>query len=270
MHVCQVAVPRRETSLDRSVPESKVNPYAPPTSLEESQDTYCTVNTVRLGIDELWHVTFPNVITFLFAVAAKWLGIRLQTRSGIACDVHSIVAIENLPPYVSAQLAEVCSTCEALGFRRVFGQKIKTVGQIECCVILLLNRSGTAAAYAIYARSFKKVEKLVSFVTFSRGGEIWVTTNGRRRLRTPPNVRPRYCSGMDVGDLLAVHEQRLAKETHQQLLSLDEAELREAVLETATRTDQFHRDRGVYVPLSQREVAALEREERQSSEWPLD
>jgi hypothetical protein len=233
------------------------NPYAPPSIPWPEQTVYYAMDVARASLAEIWRVSYPNLIGVAFVVLSKLLGRPVRGNVGIAHGSLRFVEVSQAPGHVATALEPICRDCETLAFRQRFVHSIAVLGDGEAYAIASSNQDGTISSQAIYVRSGTRVETIVAFVSFLEDDTVLSTTNGRRRLRTPPDVNAAYLPRATVGQVLAHHESRVARVTNARPRCLDDAGLREAVARNARLAAKFHEARGVYVPLTNAEVAKL-------------
>jgi hypothetical protein len=233
------------------------NPYASPSPRYDKQTVYYAMDLARSSLGEIWRVGYPNLVGIGIALLAKLFGCPLRGNVGIAYGSIAFVEVSEVPAHVVTALEPICRDCESFGFRKRFAYRLPVLGNAEAYAIMLSNLVGSISSQACYVRNGKKKESIVAFLSYLDDESVLSTTNGRRRLRTPPAIDVSYLPGSTVGQVLARHESRIASAAIAQPRSLDDAELRDAVTGNVRRAASFHEARGVYVPLTNAEVAKL-------------
>jgi hypothetical protein len=88
-------------------------------------------------------------------------------------------------------------------------------------------------------------------------GRFISTGNVRTRFDSPPEFESVNLPGQPAQAVIETHQERLARLGAHMVVPLDERLVAETVKEVVMRSQRFHRDRGVWVPLSANEVSAI-------------
>jgi hypothetical protein len=143
---------------------------------------------------------------------------------------------------------------------RRFAVAAPFVGDQKGGSVVLANRDRTILASAAYARAGTVNEVIIGLISKLEDGRIASTTGARQRLEPPPGFLASYRVGATVAELVAWHTQLLAHLKKARALVLDDVAQRQLLLDNSQRIFDFHRARGVLVPMSPAEVERLRAE----------
>jgi hypothetical protein len=234
----------------------------------ESKPQYYWADLTRMSWPELWRLA-GNVPLFLVAAFIRLCGLREAPTYGFTRDNLRFIEPHTIPDDVAIKLKSVTDTCAHLGFRPCFWTTTGTIGSPGAYSITMLNNSGTVYAKAAWARAVRDIysrEKLI-FEVVSRLTEsrFVVTTNDRMRFSLPRDFQIIRLPEQDVLHVLNKHHERLSRVPGDSIVRLDEVLLQDALLEASKRIQDFLIERGVYVPLSENQVAAIISRSEQSN-----
>jgi hypothetical protein len=223
----------------------------------DEQSVYYAMDIARASLTEIWRVAYPNPLAIAFVLVSKVLRRPVRGNVAIAYDSITFKELEDVPAHVVTRLEAICRECESLGFTQRFAHTLSVLGNGETHAITMTGPGSSVFAHVLYVRTGQIEERITAFSSYFDDGTVVTTTNGRRRLKTPPEMDVRYAVGSTVDQLLSDHHARVSQVTRASPRCLDDAALREAVLRNARLATRFHETRGLYVPLTNAELARL-------------
>ncbi|MCA9118605.1 MAG: hypothetical protein H6822_03980 [Planctomycetaceae bacterium] len=240
-----------------------LNPYeAPQYQATLSSLTYYQPLTTKLNLGEYRRIS-KNWFEFVLGVCLKFLRIRLPMSFAFADTAHfQRLTPQDLSVRAREQIKPVADEALALKLKYAFSYWLPTVGTIEGAAATFLSEDGRSILLIIYARTWTQVtadEKVAfAFVTRLADGKAIVTSGSKADLDSPPHLLGESHPGMPMADLLNRHQQRVREVGTSIMPVYDENQLEEVLREYERENFAFNVERGVYVPVSQRELARLQ------------
>ena len=136
------------------------------------------------------------------------------------------------------------------------------VGTIEGAAAAFLSDDGRSVLLIAYARTWTKVainEKAVfAFLSRLSNGTTVVTSGAKHDLDAPPHVSGEAHPGRPMPEVYERHLTRLNNASSSAVTVHDPDQLEQLLREHEKKNFAFNIERGVYVPVSQRELARLQ------------
>jgi hypothetical protein len=221
-----------------------------------AESDFYKIDGTKLSFAEIRRMA-PGYFALLIASAAKILRRPLRARFGCAYERVRIIELADAPPHLAEELAAALAQCESQGFVRRFAVSAPCVGDQQGASVVLANRDRTVLASAAYARAGTLKEVIIGLISKLADGRIVSTTGAGQRLEPPPGFLASYRAGATVAELVAWHTQLLAHLKAVRALVLDDVAQRQLLLDNSQRIFDFHRARGVLVPMTSAEVERL-------------
>ncbi|MFO0918762.1 MAG: hypothetical protein U0872_10665 [Planctomycetaceae bacterium] len=227
-----------------------------------NETVYYATDVTKLSFQEIWRINYPNLRRILALLVIKIRGEQLPISYGVSDLNFQFFPGHELPPHVSEIQKEAVQELVSEGFSLCFAHTVPTIGPLDGYTIDLIDQRKSTLGMVVY--SYSRVgggcikEFVVSLVTRLSDGRIISTTNGRRRLNAPPGIEPMYFTGASVKQVISMHAARLTKisRLESQVFS-DDTTLQDLILEISARNIAYHRQRGVFVSLSESDVDRL-------------
>lgn len=241
-----------------------LNPYeAPQYQATLSSLTYYQPLTTKLNIGEYRRIS-KNWFEFVLGVCLKFLRIRLPMSFAFADTAHfQRLTPNDLSVRAREQIKPIADEALALNLRYAFSYWLPTVGTIEGAAATFLREDGRSVLLIVYARTWTPVtvdEKVAfAFVTRLVNGNSIVTSGSKGDLDTPPHLLGEAHPGMPMADLSVRHLERVCEVASSVVPVFDANQLEEVLREYERENFSFNVERGVYVPVSQGELARLQR-----------
>lgn len=219
-------------------------------------EVYYKTRLNRLRLGELWRMS-PGPVTFLIAAAMRGLGALPDNDLGV-CHIRSVTRLgpEQVPEHVHARWEERLDACLDEGFELEFYYTVPFVARdMEGYAAALIGDGGLVAAQLLHARQQQTEESVLAFFTKLADGTYLITSSRRKQMEAPPGAHVERLPGKPAGILLARHRRRV--EEAGDAVPIGAAGLEPMVVEHNNAEVDFHVERGVYVPMSDYEVAAL-------------
>ncbi len=219
-------------------------------------DVFYKTRMNRLTFGELWRMS-PDPLTFLIASGMKMFGKLPDGDLGV-CRLDSLERLDEseVPDHVHESWSKWVDACEAEGIGLEFYYTVPVVGHdVEAYAAAMLGDGGQVAAQALYARQ-KHVEKAV-LALFSRlgDGRQLMTSSKRREMEIPPGIEVVRLPRGTPSAVVARHLERVRSIGG--ATPIRPEHLERLILEFTNRETDFHIERGVYVPMSEDEVASI-------------
>jgi hypothetical protein len=221
---------------------------------------YLGTDNRRLSYAELWRIS-SSWRAFAQGARMKLLNLRNVPRTGIASDGPYFIEPDSIPVVAADKLACIINDCRPLGFTPCHWFKSSSIGPSEGFGVLMLHAGRAMYAGAIYTRVAIKtsIRDEMSFYATTRvsDGRFMSTGNAKTRFDSPPEIDGVNMPGHHPQAVVEKHQERLAKVGAHMVVPLDERLVAETLKEVVMRIQCFHRDRGVWVPLSADEISAI-------------
>ncbi|HUG67160.1 MAG TPA: hypothetical protein VMM76_05390 [Pirellulaceae bacterium] len=249
------------------------NPYeAPRYDATLSSVTYYQLVSTRLSLREYRRIS-KNWLELVLGVCLKFLRIRTPMMFALADpgQFHriaphdlSVRARENIKPMADQALA--------LNLKYLFSYALPTVGTIEGAAATFLSEDGRSILLIAYARAWsgQTVDEKTAFAFVSRieNGNVIVTAGVKGDLDGPPHILSEAHPGNPMQVVFTRHVGRLS-EAGSSIITVRGADQLEHLLREYEKENfAFNVERGVYVPVSNGEVARLKRLELATPDVP--
>lgn len=239
------------------------NPYA--TDAESSTGYYKTVigNATFAEIRRTVGGTLPAVIVYLL----KLFGKLPQATFGIGRELTD-VSLDEIPVAIREQLQGTFNDLEVAGFERAFALQLSTVGPVLGYNIVFSHPDSTCWASVIFTRveigDVSQIEKGIVVASMTTSGGFVSTTNIRRRLRGPDNVKATYLTGNPNRTVIDAHRDMIGR---MEVAEVRRADLPALVRRISADATEYHINRGVMVRLTPEELERFKSQEDRSSDW---
>lgn len=240
------------------------NPYEPPSyQAAFSSLTHYQPLTTKLNLREYRRIS-KNVLELIIGVCFKFLRIRMPMSFAFADTSHfHRIAPEQLSPRARENIKPVADDALALNLKYAFSYWLPTVGTIEGAAATFLSEDGRSVLLIIYARTWTQVtvdEKTVfAFMSRLADGNALVTSGAKGDLDAPSHILGESYPGDSMNKVFERHLSRLSDAGGSVLGIRDADELEHVLREYENENFEFNVNRGVYVPISDGELARLQR-----------
>jgi len=217
---------------------------------------YLRLDSSHLTFGEYWR--WKPGLTFLFLACRKLLGLPLRPSVAVPA-APSLVEVDpgaQAPELVRA-LHEAVTACEARGRVLQLWYTVPTIGAHVGLGVGMVSRDrlSVAIAAASQTRDGASRDVVLGLASRVRDGRFLTTGPGKSLFDPPPEVEARTLRGRSYAELLDAHDKLVARRAGD-LILFEQA--REVILELQGLQLQANMRRGLYVPASAEEVAALE------------
>jgi hypothetical protein len=190
-------------------------------------------------------------------------------RLAVIRDGLRFIESNAVPDDAAIRLRSVTDTCAPLGFKPCLWSTVAAIGPVEAYSTTMIDSAGTMYAVAAWVRvaTCKPPGEELNFAAVSRLAEsrLVMTTNAKKRLNPPRGFQILHLPTRDVRGVLNRHQERLSVIPRESIVRLDEVLVRETVQDASRRIQNFQIERGVWVPLSENQVAAIINRREQSN-----
>jgi hypothetical protein len=226
--------------------------------------TYYKFDSSKLSLAETWTIS-PNPVVFLIQLFRRLFGLYPRPRFGYALDRIQIVSWEQLPEEARASLTPIVTLCERLEMRLVFCYTMAFIGRQEGYAAALLSHDGTTWSGVLWlkvqAGRAVKVRTYCQLVSEREEGIFLVTSNNPNRLDRPEWAESVHRPGASVQGLFTEHARRLKAAGLPQIRTVDDQGLQAFIARFMRRTHEHLIRRGIWVPMSDAEIAVLQANE---------
>jgi hypothetical protein len=241
----------------------ELNPYESPA--EETADaagTYYRVEFKNLSIAEIWRIC-RNPLSFALGIVLKLLRATVPAQGGVCFPVELVRRTrDELPPYAAEFLLPAIDAWQERGMRMGLVYSIPMLGKTENYVAVLLSADKKTFADVTYVRMASaagKTKDTKANACWSKfpDGSFFGTTTHRAELARPPAFRVVEKPGSTIDEINDFHRRRL-QQSDAIPLAIDDPEMEAVALEVERIEVQHQIDRGVMVPMTPKEIAALD------------
>jgi len=251
--------------VDSGIWEADTNPYAAPrASLERGALTdFYRTDSRRFSYGEYWRLS-PNPLGFLIAATLKTLRVSLPHSHAFGYPHElALVAWEDIEPYVKEKWGPRLRQCEEAGFHRLFCYCISCCGITRegvCCVLQSDDRLYTVGLNYVRVENATVVKEVVTTTLSSRlrDDRRVVAVDYRNYLDPAPDQLLQFVPRKSIAEMWERHRDWIA-EIGGTPVPRDPSELPQAVLQREQQLIEHMVGRGLYVRLSARELAQIER-----------
>jgi hypothetical protein len=243
--------------------DPEFNPYAAPKVDGKVLTRYYRVVYWRLTYGECWRLS-SNVVSFLFLAFFKTLRIPVATYSAVTYpDQLDLVDSDGIPPHVLDRWRPALDACPALGLRMKLCQRVPTLGSEENFTMVQVRDDGEFTVSLGYqrqvARGRERVSATIAVASRLADDRRAVTTDRRQSLALVPDLIVQALPGRLLPELVAGHRDWLLANA---LTSVPIAEntLEDRILSRLQAQFDRNIERGLYVPISEREYERLVRQ----------
>ncbi len=240
------------------------NPYASPkAAAPDSALTYYQPITTKISLREYWRMS-KGWGELILGVIFKFLRIRLPLSFAFADTRHfQRITPEQLSQRAREIIKPLADQALKLDLQYAFSYWLQTVGTIEGAAAAFLPKDGRCFLLIVYVRTWNNVtidEKTVfAFVSCLTDGNVLATAGAKGDLDTPPHILGEALPGKSMRDVYERHVERL-NVTTSQIVAANSAEQLDPLLRNYEEENfAFNVNRGVYAPVSDVEVARLQR-----------
>jgi hypothetical protein len=250
--------------------EPEFNPYAPPRTEAAAPTRYYRVVHSRLTYAECWRLA-PNMLSFMLLVLVKTLGARTRAHAATKYpDRLDLIDFDEIPADARQRWRPALDHCPGLGLRMKLCQRVAVLGRAaEHLVMLLVRDDGQWTVTLTYERVFigNKDRTTVTVNVASRvaDGRRACTTDNRNAIAPLPDIVLQSLPGRSLPALAERHRDWLVANGWTIVPVPDENMERTILAREQAAFDQGI-ERGLYVPITEHEYAALAR--RSQNELP--
>jgi hypothetical protein len=214
----------------------------------------------RMALAEYWRLS-PGVLTFATIAVRK----LFQCPPRFSFAIHRpdrllTVAFEDLPASARFGLQPAMRQLEEAGLSLVFFYRLEVPEPHRLgAAAVLRDDAGEIRALVAFSQERDVKQSRVSFASNLTDGTVAVTTAAKKTLEPVPVYRTARFPGADPLALLDRHRAHLARLAEDGLfpVKVDAGKLQATVLESEQRYVDFHIERGLFVPLTEEELARL-------------
>ena len=220
--------------------------------------TYYKVHGGRLTVAEYWRIC-SSWQGFLYALALKPFGGFRFTFSIPRPEDLNIVRPEDLPAEARDRLRGRVEGFERAGLELAFYQRSQILESHRVGAgAVLLGHGGEVIGTVAVASGRRWVGEFTCTTHFT-DGRACATTTERAKFRTQPHITAFRCPRLKPEELCERHRENLARmeAAGHFPTRFTAAQLPRVILEAQQRFVDFHAARGVFVPMTEEEIARL-------------
>jgi hypothetical protein len=221
---------------------------------------YFRTDSTRLHFRELWGI-HSRLHVFLAACVMKLLGLRGPRRTAVLHeDLIRVIPEADVPLDGMRQMWPAIDEFERAGARLAFYHAVSGTGQLRGCAAVLLPPERNAfisVTWATARASGRGAESHGFIVSGFSDGTYLATTGSRARFDPAPGVQAFRYRGAAPEELMRRHQQHLAQSPLPPLPVESAAQAERILLAMKRHTFEWNVQRGIWVPLTDRELARL-------------
>jgi hypothetical protein len=226
-----------------------------------SMGVYFRTDINRLSFGELWRIS-SRPSGFFRACVNKIFRIPWPVRTAVLHEERiAVVPAEEIPAAAWRELEPMVADLEEQGARLAFYQTVPALGNLQGYAAVLLPREQNAVIMVNWVRvrlTARGKETIGCAVTSElEDGTFFSTTNHRRRFDMPPEYKAQRWLYAPPSQLLERHQNAVANSASPPLPVPDAEHARDMLVRIKCRTFEWHRDRGVWVPLTAEQLHGL-------------
>lgn len=220
---------------------------------------YFHTDTTRLTFAELWRIS-SRLPVFLAGCRNKILGIRRPPRFAVYHEESVlIVPAEDVSPAAQRFLHPRVEAFEHHGAQLLFYQTVPSSSNLSGFGATLLPPEHNAIATVTWASTRPGKESGGCVVTSHMDdGRFFFTSNHRARFNSPPLYVVQRHLHAAPDELLDLHQEGLARSAAAAMPVENAEQAIQVIVEAKRANFAWHVSRGVWVPLTQEELAALD------------
>jgi hypothetical protein len=226
----------------------------------QAMTQYYRTDVLRLSWRELWRIA-PTFRVFLRGAILRCVNLRSAPRWAIAHDALRFIEPQTIPDDATNRLKSVVDAGAPLGFRPSVWSTLDTIGPVAGYSVAMLDRSGAMYVGGAWVRlAFRtppREELAFSVVSKLADGQFIMTASSRKRLDKPSGFQVLNLPGQGFCEIVKKHQEQLSEIRGESIVRLDDVSLRETIREATSRFQEFNVQRGLWSPLSEKEVAAI-------------
>jgi hypothetical protein len=239
-----------------------LNPYAAPRALGRAPARYFRVAYWRLTYGEHWR-TAPNVLAFVLMALFKTLRINIAAQLAPPYpDRLDLIDFDELPPHARERMRPALGACADLGSRIKLARRVGVIGSGERYQVVLVRNDGRWTVAVTYSRAlFRARERTVvqvDVVSRLQDGRRAATTDNPRALFSLPDTIIQSAQGLSLAEMVARHFDWIAASGWTPVRSPEEM-LEHTILSREQALFDQYVERGIYLPITEREYAKLAR-----------
>jgi hypothetical protein len=222
----------------------------------------------KVRFSEYWRAV-PNPLLFVIAASLKLFHIPLPMGSGFpaAASAYYLPA-EQFPDLVRMQFAPIAAEALQLGFELGWTYTLPSLGNITAYGASMPSRDGIMLLHIVFARimNSQNLEEKISYGAISEfsDGRILATSSSKQEIDTPPGVEAAYLPKAPMHQIVAEHRERVQNHSMGMPRRLDRYDAETLVKKMNRNMEDFLIERGVWKPMTEAEMAALEKRWRPS------
>jgi hypothetical protein len=240
--------------------DPEFNPYAAPKTDRKAPIRHYRVVLWRLTYVECWRIA-PNPLSFVFFALFKTLRVPVATVSAVTYPAQlDLVDIHEVPPYVLDRWRPALDACPDLGQRTKFCQRVPVLGRAENFTMVLVRDDGEFTVSLTFERYIVQNRERI-YVTTNIASRLnddrrAVTTDNQRAVALLPELVTQTVTGRSLPEMVAAHRDWLAANALT-VIPVPEASLEHTILARLQATFDRNVERGLYVPISERDYVKL-------------
>ena len=224
--------------------------------------TYYKFDSSKMSLAETWRIS-SNPAVFSMQLFRRLFGLNPSPRFGYALDRIQIVEWEQLPEKARASLTPIVTECEQSEMRLVFCYTIAYIGRQEGYAAAMLSRDLTTWGGAVWTKTqidgVVRIRTHCQFVSEREDGQVLITSDNPNHLDSPEWAESVHRPHTSVRELFGEHVRRIRAAGLGRIRTLEDQNLRAFIIRFMGRTHKHLIQRGIWVPMSDAEIVALQR-----------
>jgi hypothetical protein len=238
----------------------RMSPGMPSQATEEPVVRFYRLDGRKITLAEYWRLS-PGVLSFLIVLLAKLLGFPPKFSFAIPRPERLLkVTLDELPASARFGLRPAIQGLQESGLRLVFCYRMPTVESHRLgAATVLIDESSETSVGVMFAQDSQRRSLELSCVSRLNDGTLAKTVTTRRRFKTDSQDHLLRLPGLDPVSLLHRHRAHLARLASEGLFAvrLNPTTQEEMILASEQRFVDFHAARGLFVPMTDKEVDRL-------------
>jgi hypothetical protein len=240
--------------------DPEFDPYAAPKTDRKPPIRHYRVVLWRLSYVECWRVA-PNPLFFVILALFKTLRIPVATVSAVTYPARlDLVDIHEIPPYMLDRWRPALDACPDLGLRTKFCLRVPVLGRAENFNMVLVRDDGEFTVTLTFERYIVQNRERI-YVTTNIASRLnddrrAVTTDSRRVVALLQEIVTQAVTGRSLPEMVAAHRDWLAANALT-VIPVPEESLERTILARLQATFDRNVERGLYVPISERDYEIL-------------
>ena len=231
-----------------------INPYQSPVTAIAADSEYYGIDTRKISFGEYYRIA-SNPVELVIFFLIKLLRVKLPQQYGFVPLELRRLSDAELPDQVNEVVTAHAEEAISLGFTDPVWNASNMIGSTSAVTGDLRDPEGKAILRISYTRCVhpRLIEDIqYAFVSWLEGGGVLVTSGMKRKLSGPENLESEYLPDRPMSEVLRRHRERIEGRAVEPVPDMQR--MAELVHGLERESFEYHRRRGVFVPLPSHKV----------------